>query len=242
MFNAVPKVSLSESVFRQLHDKIVRRELAPGAALPSERTLSAQLGVNRGAVREAIKRLQQAGLVIVRHGGNHTVRDYLSDGGLELLPDLVLNAQGRLDAAVVGSIMALRSVLAPELAAAAARRPNAPLADQLDAMVSRMRGQRADLKALQAQALAWWQLLAENAGNVAFRLAFNSLSRSLVPMWKVLTAVLATEFRDVENLASIAGAVRTGDADAARAAARAYLEAGRRAVDKALDAVGALPA
>lgn len=242
MFNAVPKVSLSESVFRQLHDKIVRRELAPGAALPSERTLSAQLGVNRGAVREAIKRLQQAGLVTVRHGGNHVVRDYLSDGGLELLPGLVLNAQGRLDPAVVGSIMALRSALAPELAAAAARRPNAALADQLDAQLARMQAQRSDLKALQHQALEFWQLLAEHGGNVAFRLAFNSLSRTFAPVWKVLSAVFAAEFRDVDNLAAIAAAVRSGNADGARAAARAYVEGGRRAVEKALDAVGALPA
>jgi DNA-binding FadR family transcriptional regulator len=238
MLTTVRKQSLSESVYRQLHDKIVRQELAAGTALPSERTLSATLGVNRGAVREAIKRLQQAGLVIVRHGGNHVVQDYLSEGGLELLPGLLLNAQGRLNGAVVGAIMSMRSALAPDLAAAAARKPNPALADQLDAMVAQMRIQRGDIKALQHHALAYWRLLAEHSGNVAFRLAFNSLARTYAPVWNVLTGVLAAEFRDLDTLASLAGAVRAGDPEKARAAGRSHVEIGRRAVEKALDAVG----
>ncbi|UUY06381.1 winged helix-turn-helix domain-containing protein [Svornostia abyssi] len=42
--------------------------MAPGDPLPSERVLAEQFGINRHAVREAIKRLQQAGLVVVSQG------------------------------------------------------------------------------------------------------------------------------------------------------------------------------
>jgi DNA-binding FadR family transcriptional regulator len=238
MFNAVRRQPLSESVYRQLEERIVRGELAPGAELPAERALSTQLGVNRGAVREAIKRLQQAGLVAVRHGGNHTVRDYLQEGGLELLPSLLLNAQGRLDGPVVRSIMTLRSALAPDIAASAARKPNVELADGLDEIVAGMRAQRGDLKALQALALAFWTKLAGHGGNVAFRLAFNSMARAFPQVWNVLTGVLAAELRDLDNLAGIAAAVRSGNAEAARNAGRAHVEIGRRAIEKALDAVG----
>ena len=93
-FAAVRKQSLSDSVYRQLHDKIVRLELKAGSELPSERDLAERFGVNRGALREAIKRLQQAGLVAVRHGGNHVVQDYLEEGGMELLPGLLVNSKG----------------------------------------------------------------------------------------------------------------------------------------------------
>src|ERR1041385_8369509 len=113
-FKAVQRQPLSESVYRQLADKIVRRELAPGAALPSERELSDLLGVNRGAVREAIKRLQQAGLVAVRHGGNHVVLDFHAEGGLELLPSLLLDASGNVSPSVAKSVMAMRSSIAPD--------------------------------------------------------------------------------------------------------------------------------
>ena len=237
-FTAVRRQPLSESVYRQLEDRIVRRELAPGAELPAERALSEQLGVNRGAVREAIKRLQQAGLVAVRHGGNHVVKDYLQDGGLELLPSLLLNEKGNLNGPVVRSVMAMRSALAPDIAAGAARKPSPALADELDAIVAQMRAQRGDLKVLQNHALAFWKKLVEHGGNIAFRLAFNSMTRTYTQVWTVLTAVLAAEFRDLDNLAGIASAVRSGNAEAARNAGRAHVEIGRRAVEKALDAVG----
>src|SRR5579885_2113472 len=134
-FQPVRRQSLSESVYLQLQDKIVRGELAPGSALPAERLLSETLQVNRGAVREAIKRLQQAGLVAVRQGGNHVVQDYEAEGGLELLPSLLLDKRGRINGAVVRSIMAMRSALAPDIAAAAAGKGGAALAGQLDALL-----------------------------------------------------------------------------------------------------------
>jgi DNA-binding FadR family transcriptional regulator len=238
MFTAVRKQSLSESVYRQLEDRILRQELKPGAELPAERALSDQLGVNRGAIREAIKRLQQAGLVAVRHGGNSVVQDYLEHGGLELLPTLLLNEKGRLNAIVVRSVMAMRSSLAPDIAAGAARKPNPALAGELDGIVERMRAQKADIKALQNHALDFWRKLVEHGGNVAYRLAFNSMARTYTQVWAVLTGVLAAEFRDLDNLGGIAAAVRSGNPEAARNAGRAHVEIGRKAVEKALDAVG----
>ena len=238
MFTAVRKQSLSESVYRQLEDRIVRQQLKPGTELPAERALSGQLGVNRGAVREAIKRLQQAGLVAVRHGGNHVVQDYLEEGGLELLPSLLVNKQGRVNGPVVRSIMAMRSALAPDIAAAAARKPDAAMADELDALLGRMRAQPNDRKALQEHALRFWQRLVEHGGNIAFRLAFNSMTKSYRQAWDVLTPVLETEFRDFDNLAAIAAAVRSGQAEAARTAGRAHVELGRAAVERVLGAPG----
>jgi len=234
MFTAVRRQSLSESVYRQLEDRIVRQELKPGAELPAERELSERLGVNRGAVREAIKRLQQAGLVAVRHGGNHVVQDYMQEGGLELLPSLLVNKQGRVNGAVVRSIMAMRSALAPDIAAAAARRPNAALAGELDALLERMRARPSDRLALQEHALTFWKLLVEHGGNIAFRLAFNSMTKTYRQAWEVLTPVLETEFRDFDNLAAIAAAVRGGQAEAARRAGRAHVELGRAAVERVL--------
>jgi GntR family transcriptional regulator, transcriptional repressor for pyruvate dehydrogenase complex len=234
MFNVVRKQSLSESVYRQLEERIVRGQLDPGAELPAERALSEQLGVNRGAVREAIKRLQQAGLVAVRHGGNHVVQNYLDQGGLELLPSLLVNKQGRVNGPVVRSIMAMRSALAPDIAAGAARKPNAALADELDAIVGRMRAQESDRKALQEYALGFWQKLVENGGNIAFRLAFNSMTKSYRQAWDVLTPVLEKEFRDFDNLSAIVAAVRDGKAEDARGAGRAHVELGRSAVERVL--------
>jgi GntR family transcriptional repressor for pyruvate dehydrogenase complex len=238
-FNVVRKESLSDSVYRQLSDKILRHELAAGDALPAERELSEALQVNRGAVREAIKRLQQAGLVAVRQGGNHVVRDYLSEGGLELLPNLLVDKQGRLNGAVVRSILAMRSSLAPDIAAAAAKKGGKALADELDALLAQMRLDSGDSRALQTHALTYWKKLVERGGNIAFRLAFNSMSKTYTAAWDVLTPVLEKEFRDFENLAAIAAAVRKGNGAAAGEAGLRHVEIGRSALERALKLVEA---
>lgn len=243
-FAVVRKESLSESVYRQIAGKILLGELPAGDALPAERELSEALGVNRGAVREAIKRLQQAGLVAVRQGGNSVVLDYLEEGGLELLPNLLVHADGRLNSSVVRSIMAMRSSLAPDIAAAAAKKGGVSLADDLDALLAQKREDAADLKALQRHALSFWKKLVERGGNIAFRLAFNSMTKTYTQVWDVLTPVLEAELRDSANLTAIASAVRRGDADTARDAGRRHVEIGRQAIARALDAVeagGGLP-
>ncbi|MDR3419081.1 MAG: GntR family transcriptional regulator [Nevskia sp.] len=232
-FNAVARQSLSESVYLQLKDKIVHGELAAGSALPSERALCEQLAVNRGAVREAIKRLQQAGLVAVRQGGNHTVLDYLDDGGLELLPSLLVNKRGRLNAATVRSIMAMRSALAPDIAAAA-RRGGGALAQELQARLQRMRAAEADLKTLQEHCFEFWRTLVGAGGNIAFRLAFNSMHKTYRQVWELLTLPMAQEFRDFANLQLIAEAIAAGDGEAARSAGRRHVEIGRLALEQAL--------
>ena len=68
----------------------LRAEILAGRAetLPSERRLSEDLGASRHAVREALKRLQQSGLIRISHGGATEVRDWRRHGGLELLLEL----------------------------------------------------------------------------------------------------------------------------------------------------------
>lgn len=234
MYAAVQKQSLSESVYRQLKHKIVNHELAAGEELPAERVLSEKLGVNRGAVREAIKRLQQAGLVGVRHGGNHVVLDYQNEGGLELLPSLLVDSKGNVNAAVARSIMSLRASLAPDIAAHAAERGGAKLADQLDAVLEHMRSAQKDLKALQQLALDFWRLLVNAGGNIAFRLAFNSMNKTYGSAWDLLRAVLEPEFRDLDNLQALANAVRKRDREAALLCGKRHVAIGTRAMDAVL--------
>ncbi len=230
----VSRQSLSESVFLQLQDKIVRGELAPESALPSERALSEALAVNRGAVREAIKRLQQAGLVAVRHGGNHTIRNFEEEAGLELLPSLLVDGRGRLDIEVLRSIMAMRSALAPEVAASAAEKGGEALAAKLETLLDRMRQAERDLVQLQALVFDFWKTLVAGSGNIAFRLAFNSMTKTYVQAWDAIRTTLEPELRDIGNLRAIAAAVRARDVQAARTAARRHIEIGRAAMDKAL--------
>lgn len=233
-FAAVHKQSLSESVYQQLKLKIVSHEIAAGDELPSERALTEMLGVNRGAVREAIKRLQQAGLIAVRQGGNHVVLDYRDEGGLDLLAALLVDRQGNINPTVARSIMSLRASLAPDIAAAAAEKGGAKLAGQLDEIVEQMRAATKNVEQLQEMALQFWGVLVNAGGNIAFRLAFNSMGKTYRSAWALLTKVLEAEFRDLDNLQSLADAVRKRDADKARDCAVKHVAIGTRDMDKAL--------
>src|SRR3954465_13535584 len=79
--------TLSSQIHARLRADILSGRYAPGDALPSERRLSEEPDASRHGVREALKRLQQAGLVSISQGGATKVRDGRRRGGLELLLD-----------------------------------------------------------------------------------------------------------------------------------------------------------
>ena len=58
----------SEDIALKLEAAILDGRLAPGERLPSEREMQVHFGTGRGVVREAIKLLQQKGLLEVRQG------------------------------------------------------------------------------------------------------------------------------------------------------------------------------
>ena len=120
MYDPIKKKSLSAEVYEQLRDHIVSGDVAPGASLPSERVLSERLGVNRAAIREGLKRLEQAGFVAIQQGGPTRVLDFRRSGGLGLLAAMLVT-KDRVRTGVV-RIIEMRRSMAPEVSRLAARR------------------------------------------------------------------------------------------------------------------------
>lgn len=60
----------SEVIYDQIYQKIVSGELQPGDRLPSERALAEQFQRSRPSVREALRMLQQNGLIHIETGCN----------------------------------------------------------------------------------------------------------------------------------------------------------------------------
>lgn len=234
MLDPVRRRSLSDAVFEQLRDRIVGGEMRPGSALPSERSLCEMLGVNRGALREALKRLEQAKLVSIHHGGATKVADFVRTGGLDLLTELLFNRAGGVDTRVARSVIEMRSALAPDIARRAAQRAPAEVKDRLLATVSQMEAAGGDLPSLQRLAMTFWDGAVEGSDNLAYRLAFNTLSRSYEKLFDLLTRILAAELEDVSAYQRIAAAIRDADADAAEAEARALTRKGEAGLLDAL--------
>jgi DNA-binding FadR family transcriptional regulator len=68
----VPKTA--ELISRSLRRTIVRGELQPGDALPSETSLMEQFGVSRPTLREAFRVLESEGLINIRRGAHGGAR------------------------------------------------------------------------------------------------------------------------------------------------------------------------
>ena len=98
--------SQSAAISAELRDEILRGQYRQGERLPSERDLAERFGVHRGAVREALKRLEQLGLVTVRPGGARVAP--LEDASLDIVEHL-LGLEEPPDPAIVDQVLEVMS-------------------------------------------------------------------------------------------------------------------------------------
>lgn len=239
MLEPIERQSLSQAVYERLRDGIVSGELSSGTKLPSERQLAETLGVNRGAIREALKRLEQARLVQIRQGGAARVLDYQASAGMDLLSELLF-AGGNLDLQVARSVVEMRACLGPEIARRCAERGGAEIAERLAVIVDDLEAVD-DLEQRQAASLEFWDALVQGSRNVAYRLAYNSLRASYDGFRAALVQVLGEELKSADLFRAVAEAVRAGDPDAAHTQASELLARGARGLAAMFDALEAFP-
>jgi DNA-binding GntR family transcriptional regulator len=82
-FPSLQSSSLVEEAHRALHEAILRGDIAPGAPL-FEAAVAREMGVSRGPVREALRRLEQSGLVTHEANKGYRVASFTQDDLLEL--------------------------------------------------------------------------------------------------------------------------------------------------------------
>lgn len=219
----IERQTASDAIFDQIAEEIVRGRIDAGEALPAERALSEQFGVSRPAVREALQRLAQAGLVETRHGDATRVLDYRDASGFDLLGRLLFTPDGGVDPAVVRSVLEMRLAIGADAARRCAARATPAVVDALHATLGSMREVDADLHELQRLDLVFWSHLIDGSRNIAYRLAFNGMREAYEPVGALLTSVLEGELRNHDARDDLVAAVVAHDADTAEAAARRIL-------------------
>jgi DNA-binding FadR family transcriptional regulator len=65
----IKKVIVRDAIIENITRYIRENSLKVGDRIPSERTLAAAMKVSRSSVREALKTLEYAGMLEIRHGG-----------------------------------------------------------------------------------------------------------------------------------------------------------------------------
>ena len=238
----VVKQSVSDAVFQQLSAQILTGELVPGDVIAAERSLTEIFGVNRQAVREALKRLQQAGLVRISQGDATTVLDYRQTAGLDLLPMIAAAAtapHARPDVAMVEvlrSSMEMRQCIGADAASLCALRAIPPLPGRLLDLVAAMEAAPEDPLRLQPLSEAFWELLVDGSANIAYRLALNTLNSSARHQPALAYNLMADELADRGGYRRLAIAIDACDPEAAQRAAHDLLGKGVAAVERLLSA------
>ncbi|MBG6237444.1 DNA-binding FadR family transcriptional regulator [Mycetocola sp. CAN_C7] len=209
-----------ESIERDLLDGRLR----PGDHLPGERALSADLGVGRSSVREAIRVLEVLGLVRTATGSGPTsgaIIVALPGGGMSALMRLQVAATGFAVADIVQTRLVLETAVAADLAGS---RPDLTAsASLLDVMESRDLPP-GDFLALDAQ---FHLSLAEASGNQVIAATMAGLRSSIenyaiagastLPSWSGTSARLMREHR------AILTAIESGDPASARGAVHDHI-------------------
>lgn len=207
----------SDEVADQIAEMISSGNLRAGDRLPTEMTLCAELGVGRSAVREAIAKLREAGLVITRQG----VGVFVSENPAR--------QSFRIDASDLESIESLRQILEIRLemevgaAAMAARRRSRAQMELIDTAFDNLRAELNRGGQAVNEQTEFHRVLAAATGNSHFRdfIQFLShrISESLAasnrhkPLDEDGKQRLITEYENISN------AIRIGDPDKARRAA-----------------------
>ena len=213
----VPSVSLvSDRVFATLLEALLSGRYGPGEKLPTQRALAADLGVTMSSVREALKRLEQMGLVDVRHGSAMRVRDWREHGGLDVLTHLLFRG-GALDAGVLAAVLEARALMLRELAGLAAERRSAAQAQRLHELAERFAETEHPHDAARVD-FAFFAEVAQAAGNLVFQLILNAI-RELYFAHLDAVPVTARPNELAPMYARVARAIDRGDAGRARAAA-----------------------
>jgi GntR family transcriptional repressor for pyruvate dehydrogenase complex len=102
MHEEARNANIADTIFVELRRKILCGELKAGERLAGERELATKYGTNRNTLREAVRKLEQARLVTVRHGQGVTVADFRKTGTLDLLSPFL---QASLDGSEIAHVM-----------------------------------------------------------------------------------------------------------------------------------------
>jgi DNA-binding GntR family transcriptional regulator len=214
---AIERVTRRELILDRLREAVTTGELPQGTHL-AETELSASLGVSRGTLREALRHLEQQGLLTKDSRGRLSVRV--------------------VTAAEVRDIFDVRFALESLACESVCARPD------LDAVVAELRralerlaeSERGSIAEQVAADLAFHEAICEASGN-------GTLLESWRRVSGLARAVITAAGRDtaIANMAAdrhapIVEAISSGDADRARAVLREHNDSAREAIVERLEA------
>jgi GntR family transcriptional regulator, transcriptional repressor for pyruvate dehydrogenase complex len=219
IYRAVKTSRLYEQIVQQVEDSILKGQLKTGDQLPAERDLAQRFGVSRTAVREAVKTLQEKGLVEAYSGRGTFVTNGTSQAIRQSL-DLMIRINQQEGPA---NLAELRFVLEPDIAFLAAPRIEEQLLATMREAVAVMDRNLHDPDAYVEADLDFHLALAEAVGNPLILSLLDSIVGLLREQRTRTFDVDGGPERGQFHHKRILSAVERRDSEEAREAMRAHL-------------------
>lgn len=219
------KGGVAAGAYEFLRDCILHKQIPPGVRLPAERLLAERLDVNRNAVREALKRLEQARLISVQRGGGSTVLNFLRFGGLDLFRDLLITDRGSTNWQTVLGLMEFRAAVTGPVASTCAERMTEEDVEELRSLLNNL--EAAETQTLKLVAFSrFWAHLANCTRNIVFRLAYNSITTDRPEHVDIMLQAYCVELELTDHLHMLVEAIATGKQEIAAQRATDMAHAG----------------
>jgi GntR family transcriptional repressor for pyruvate dehydrogenase complex len=224
VFRPIQHSRSAEEVAHQIEGLVLEGVLRAGDRLPGERELALETGVSRPIVREAIKRLEDLGILESRHGGGTYVADVI---GTVFSPQisalLASHARATLD------YLEYRREIEAVAARFAAMRATKADRELLTAAMERMEAahEAADFEAEARADVEFHSLIGEMAHNLVLlhtlRSCYKLLSEGIFQNRSRLYQTPDGHSQLLAQHRAIHAAILAGDPAAAEAAARAHI-------------------
>ncbi len=171
-----------------LEQRVLSGELAVGTALPSEHELAARFAVSRSTIREAIRLLEQMGLIRRAEGRNRLRISAPTDSdiGSRLKASLLLQDT------TYEHLWEAMSAFEPACASAAARRATGPELDRIADNIARTEAAMSNPRDLVELDIEFHALVAAASGNRALQIGRESIGDLFYPAFiQVMTRLNA---------------------------------------------------
>ncbi|MFI9364490.1 FadR/GntR family transcriptional regulator [Kitasatospora sp. NPDC053057] len=209
-------MSLTDKAIARIRQMIREGELPPGAKLPPEQQLAAELGLSRNLMREAVKALVVARVLEIRRGDGTYVTS--------LAPGLLLEGLGGavelLQGDTVLELTEVRRLFEPAATALAATRSTDEDLAEIERHLSAMRDAQDDVELLTCHDAAFHRAVVHATGNETLATLLEHVSgRTLrARVWRGLTDADAAR-RTIAEHEAIYRALVARDPNLAQAAA-----------------------
>lgn len=235
--------NIARKVFEDLRHQILAGRLSPGERLPGERELAARYGTNRNTLREAVRRLEQARLVTVRHGQGVTVADFRRTGTMDLLAPLFAASGDYAEMSqIIQDILPARLLVLEFAGRLAVRRSDRSdikrLRDITDLIISA--SDTADAIVMAKGFQRWLEALIDAGHSVAIRWVANPFLDSFRELLERFPEVWVMDKRFPDHLRTFVDALEAGSEERAVQTLRQYYEAIDSAVREGFSAIAAL--